>query len=109
MDKEYRVRYTDEAVNDLDLIFGYIADHNVVAAQGLLDRIEHRIRLHRSNPYMGAPLPDNAISMVERGYRYLVVEPYVLFYRVLNQEIVVGRILHSRQDWLHLVFDFGLK
>ncbi|MCL2189606.1 MAG: type II toxin-antitoxin system RelE/ParE family toxin [Defluviitaleaceae bacterium] len=33
----------------------------------------------------------------------MVVTPYIVFYRVLENSIVIARVLHSRQNWLHLL------
>jgi toxin ParE1/3/4 len=37
------------------------------------------------------------------GYRYLVVAPHLLFYKVLGKQVRVYRIIHSKrayEDWL---------
>jgi len=42
-----------------------------------------------------------------RGYRYMVITPYIMFYRVVRNSVVIARVLHSRQNWLHMLFGFN--
>lgn len=102
---KYRIRYTRDAVDDLDSIFDYISDDNRDAAAGMLKRIENTILNLADNPRMGAVLPTNDLSLVEPGYRRIVVRPYVIFYRIGKGEIFTARVLHYRQDWMNLLFE----
>lgn len=102
---KYRVRYSWHAVDDLDSIFDYISDENRAAAVRLLERIEDAMLRLAHNPRLGAVLQTNDLSLVEPGYRRLVVAPYLIFYRIGDDEIFVARVLHSRQDWLHLILN----
>lgn len=101
---DYRIRYTQDAIDDLDVIFDYITLEDQEAALRMLDEIDQRISQLTEQPYMGAAIPTNDFSVVRHGYRYLVVSPYLVFYRAEANEIRIGRILHSRQDWLFLLF-----
>jgi len=100
-----RIRYTRDAVDDLDSIFDYIADDNRKAAAKLLERIEHSILKLADNPRLGSVLPTNDLSLVEPGYRRIIVKPYIIFYRIGKDEIFIARVLHSRQDWMSLLFE----
>ena len=101
---KHNIRYTAAAVDDLDGIFSYISEDDRAAALKMLDRIEGAILKLGEMPRLGAVLPTNELSLVESGYRLLVVEPYIVFYRIRQNEVWTGRVLHSRQDWLHLLF-----
>jgi toxin ParE1/3/4 len=104
---KYRIRYTEIAVEDLDLIFDYISADNRVAAQKMFERLKTSIERLSDMPQLGAVLPTNDLSLVERGYRYLVIDPYIVFYRIPDQEVRVGRVLHSRQDWLNTLCEMN--
>jgi toxin ParE1/3/4 len=104
---KYRIRYTEIAVEDLDLIFDYISADNRNAALKMLERLKTGIERLADKPRLGGVLPTNDSSLVESGYRYLVIEPYIVFYRISEQEVRVGRVLHSRQDWLNTLFDMS--
>lgn len=100
-----KILYTQDAVNDLDSIFDYISEDKRAAAINMLERIENSILNLADNPRMGTVLPTNDLSLVEPGYRRIVVNPYIIFYRIGDGEIFVSRVLHSRQDWMNLLFE----
>lgn len=97
------VRYTDLAIDDLDIIFSYISEDNRTAAQNMAEKLEKRILMLADNPRMGATLPSSELRREEGAMRYIAIKPYLAFYRILDNSIIVVRILHSRQDWLNLL------
>lgn len=101
---EYRIRYTQQAVDDLDAIFDYICLENPDAAKKMLQAFQTSISRLASAPYLGAAMRTDEPMMIAAGYRYAVVSPYLVFYRVVEKEVRIARILHSRQDWLSLLF-----
>ena len=101
---EFRIRYTQQAVDDMDAIFDYIVLEDRDAALKMLSEFERRIGRLADTPYIGAAIRTDEPMMIAAGYRYLVVSPYLIFYRVYGEEVRIGRILHSRQDWLQLLF-----
>lgn len=100
-----RIRYTQDAVDDLDSIFDYISEDKRTAATNMLEQIENSILKLAENPRMGTVLPTNELSLVEPGYRRIVVKPYLIFYRIGKDELFISRVLHSRQDWMNLLFE----
>ena len=101
---EYRIRYTQQAIDDLDAIFDYICLDDPDAARNNLNKFKSSIEKLAATPYHGAALRTDSTVMIAAGYRYIVVSPYLVFYRVVDSEVRIGRILHSRQDWLSLLF-----
>ncbi len=99
-----RIRYTQQAVDDMDAIFDYIVLENQDAARKMLSEFAKGIEGLAESPYIGAAIRTDEPVMITAGYRYLVVSPYLIFYRVVDGEVRIGRILHSRQDWLQLLF-----
>ena len=97
--------YTWDAVDDLDSIFDYISDDNQVAAIKMLAKLESAILGLGGNPRMGTVVSLNMPAMPSSNYRKIIVAPYVVFYRIGEHEIYILRVLHSRQDWMHLLFD----
>ncbi len=67
------------------------------AADPLLDKIEHSIKLLAENPYLGPARPDIAPEL-----RYHPVGHYLLLYRILNDEIELVRVVHGAGRWLNL-------
>lgn len=104
---EYAILYTQEAIDDLDIIFGYITQENRDAAVSMLEKIESTLLKLRLNPRLGAVLQTNEYSLVEDGYRRILAAPYMIFYRMGKEKIYVARVLHTRQDWMHLLWDIA--
>jgi len=66
----------------------------------LLKKIENSLRLLATNPYLGR-VPNDA-ALLDLGYRYLVVQNYLIFYVVEERTIFVHRIVHGARDYLGL-------
>lgn len=101
---KHRIRYTQAAIDDLDAIFDYIAVNDQDAALKMLTKFEQRISKLADAPYTGAAVSSDETTFIAAGYRYASVPPYLVFYRIVQNEVRIGRILHSRQDWMHLLF-----
>lgn len=104
MQLKNRILFAPEAVNDLDEIFSYIAKDNLGSAEKLLQKIDVSILKLADFPNLGAILSEDEFTMIARGYRFIVVHPYLVFYRILNNTIIIHRILHSRRDYLRGIF-----
>jgi len=99
-ERRLAVVFTPDAVNDVDEAFAYITPRNRQAASGLLAALRATTEQLRDFPLIGVQLPQDEDGLVAPGARFVVVEPYVLFYRVGEEAIVVLRLLHSRRDRL---------
>lgn len=93
---KYSVRLLSIAEQDLQEIASYVAGENVTAALALADRIEKDLLKLASHPYMGRTPNDGKLAGL--GYRFLVVENYLLFYTVSEKTILVHRIIHGARD-----------
>ncbi len=99
-----RIVLSEAAYYDIDSMFAYIMQASKNAAEKLRRRIYESIRKLAGFPEMGPVIPEEDAPGAQRGYRRLVVEPYVIFYRVLTDRIVIARVLHGRQNWLQSLF-----
>jgi toxin ParE1/3/4 len=72
-----RVLRTSQAVEDLDGIWSYIAQHNVNAADRLLDRLFERFQLLADFPKLGERQP----RLADGDYRRTVEGNYVVYYK----------------------------
>ena len=100
MPQGYRIVYTPIAVDDMDEAFSYIAEDNLATAAALLKRIDEAVLLLEEFPAMGSVLPEDEYPLVARGYRFIVVQPYLIFYRVVGDAVIIHRVLHGRRDYL---------
>jgi Plasmid stabilization system protein len=97
---EYTIRLLRAAEDDLSEIVNYIAADRPSAADVLATRIEKDLNLLSKNPQLGR-IP-NEEELMRLGYRYLVVQNYLIFYTLEDQVIYVHRILHGARDYLSL-------
>ena len=100
----HKILYTQAALDDLDAIFDYVAIEDVAAARKLLSRCEQKIERLAEEPYSGAAIAMDGPELIAPGYRYVFVSPYLICYRVDGRAVHIGRILHGRKDWVHLLF-----
>ncbi|MNV71801.1 Toxin RelE4 [compost metagenome] len=99
-----RLKYAPAAVDDLDEIFSYLSQENATAAEGVLAKLDFQIAGLIDFPNRGAVLSEEEFSLVQRGYRFIVVNPYLVFYRIIDDTVIIHRILHGRRDYLRELF-----
>lgn len=98
---EYSLKFTSKAEEDLDEIYGYIANNLLApeAAENLMDKIETGIMRLKAFPYSCSFVLDGPLR--KRGYRKLIVDNYIVFYLVNEQErqVVIMRILYGASNY----------
>nr|WP_144926401.1 type II toxin-antitoxin system RelE/ParE family toxin [Paenibacillus bovis] len=97
----YKVELLAEANRDLDGIFDYILLDNPDAAYHMLDKIFSSLEQLQDYPNLGVKLTDKLIRHYD--FRMLIMDPYVAFYRVLENKVYVYRVLHGAQDYLSVL------
>ncbi len=102
-----KILLSEAAYYDMDSIFSYISQDNKKAAEILRSRLDKAIAQLADFPEKGAVLAEEDAPGAERGYRQIVQNPYIIFYRVLDDKIVIARVLHGRQNWLRPIFDIS--
>ena len=98
--RSLEVVLTPAAADDLDEAFVYVAERNRGAAIGLLEAIQSAVLRLGEFPDMGASLSAEEYELLQPGIRFVVVEPYAIFYRASAEAVTVLRILHLRRDFL---------
>lgn len=85
-----RLRYTREALADLNVALEHIAKHSPQGAQRVQGRIQAVIHLLLQHPQIGQ-------MTSRRGMRRMVASPYpyLIFYRATEDEIVIHGVRHS--------------
>jgi toxin ParE1/3/4 len=79
----------------------FIAVERPAAAEKLVSKIERQIRLPGRNPFLGR-IPDEE-ELARYGYRFLVVDNYLIFYTVEEKAIIIHRILHGARNYQGLL------
>jgi toxin ParE1/3/4 len=99
-----KIKYTAVAIDDMDEIFSIISLEHISMAEAMLEKLNNRIAMLSEFPNMGSVLSDEEYTIVQRGHRFIVVQPYLVFYRIIEENIIISRILHSRRDYLRELF-----
>ena len=96
--KQYRVLVTDEALNDMESIYEYIAEellapdtamgqyNRIADAIETLDQMPERIKLMESEPEK------------TRGLRKLIVDNYAVFFIIADDIVIVTNVLYGASD-----------
>ena len=98
---KYRVRLLSIAEQDLVELVSYLAAENPRAAADMLDRTEARLQGLATHPFAGRVPHDPKLTAL--GYRVLVIDNYLVFYKVKTKIVLVYRILHGVRDVLRLL------
>jgi len=96
----YKVKYSEQAVDDLDEIIRYISQEllSPQSADNFFKAVYRKLGFLRENPYM-YPL-HNDDKLASDGYRFVVIGNYYMFYLVddVNSIVNIARILYGKRD-----------
>ena len=88
-----KVLVSDKASRDLLRIYSYIAEHNPIAAEDLIRRIDQKFNQLAALPFIGRER-----STLAPGLRSVLVGNHVIFYSVTPDSITVMRVIDGRMD-----------
>lgn len=100
---KYAVRLLSIAEQDLQDIVAFVAADKLPAAVALADRIENDLQRLVRHPYLGKVPNDERLATM--GYRVLVIENYLVFYKIRGRTVLVHHILHGARDLPSLLED----
>lgn len=98
---KYKIRLLRIAEEDFMEIIKFIADDNQIAAEAIATKIEKNLELLSDNPNLGRRPRDEEIKNL--GYRYIIVQNYIIFYTIEERTILIHRILHSARNYKSLL------
>lgn len=101
--KKYNVEYSKESKQDLIRIKQYIK-YNLQEpeiAQKLISKIRKEINGLKSNPEIYTIIDDDIIRKLE--IRKMIVDNYIVFYRIKSYNIQIVRIMYGRRNWINLL------
>jgi plasmid stabilization system protein ParE len=98
-----RVVFLPAAERDLGDLFLYIQDklQNPIAARNIARKILQRTQMLTNFPELGSNLVN--IDLGLDGYRYLLIDSYLVTYNVTDEEVCIVRILYARSDYVQLL------
>ncbi|MCM1330711.1 MAG: type II toxin-antitoxin system RelE/ParE family toxin, partial [Ruminococcus sp.] len=97
---KFNVKFSAKAINDLDKIWEYIANvlKNPTAADKAVAGVLDKVDLLESHPEIGARLFfDNNLNS---GYRYVIYNHYMAFYRILGDTVYIDRVIYGKRDYM---------
>ena len=95
--EQYRVVFLQPALDDLEEIALYIAKGSNESALKKHDKVVSSADKLETFPKLGTLVPDKKMS--ESGFRMLVIDKYLLFYKIYDGEINILRVLHGMRDY----------
>lgn len=98
---KFQIRLLKIAEEDFTEIVSFIADENPTAAEANADKIEKNLELLSENPKLGRIPRDEEIRNL--GYRYVIVQNYIIFYTIEQRTIFIHRILHGARNYKSLL------
>ncbi|MGA9294860.1 MAG: type II toxin-antitoxin system RelE/ParE family toxin [Ignavibacteriaceae bacterium] len=98
---KFQVRLLSFAEEDFTEIISYISADNPNAADSFANKIEKDLELLSENPKLGRVPRDEEIRNL--GYRYLIVQNYLIFYTIEERTILIHRILHGARNYRTLL------
>jgi toxin ParE1/3/4 len=100
--RKFKISITEAAEQDLTEIIEYISSDNPSAALKLADKIDESIVKLEDFPQIGV-IPKNR-RLVRRGYRMLIIDNYLVFYVIMDDETVeIRRIISDKRDYEFLL------
>jgi len=93
----YDVLFLQEALEDLEEIVLYIAQDSRQAALRMHDKIVEKAGDLAIFPKRGRLVPDR--KMAAAGYRMLGIKPYIAFYRIVERNVLIYRVLHGATNY----------
>ena len=93
MRARFQVRITKTAEEDIQEIWGFIAEDNPTEAQRFSDRLETQIGTLETFPERSALIPENEI--LGTRYRHLLYGNYRTIFRTSGKTVYVLRVIHG--------------
>jgi addiction module RelE/StbE family toxin len=96
----YNLIFSELAYNDLEEIVIFISRDSKVNAINFYNKLIETIDKLKTFPMLGILIPDKKMS--EKGYRMLIVNNYIAFYKIHNKDVQVLRVLHGSRGYPRL-------
>jgi toxin ParE1/3/4 len=92
-------KYTSTAESELVSVAIYLQSHNAEAAIRFLDAFDKTVEFLKRSPLIGEVCPyPNPLFEGTRVWRIRGFKSYLVFYRVLPDELEIVRVLHGSRD-----------
>lgn len=103
-ENEYSIGYRPEAMEDVtNILINYKMLSGVQGAKRMMMKLQSAIERLSTQPYMGMVYPDPKLSSMK--LRRLVVDKYLIFYRVFEVEkyVEIYRVVNGTTNFMQLL------
>ena len=99
----YILKYAKSYRDDIKSTVKYIKNslQNPIAAQRLKDEIKNKYKNLKENPFIYPVVPDEYLA--SKGYRFIMVNNYMIFYKIKKKQIEIVRFLYGYRDWMNIL------
>jgi len=99
----YRLTYSKFYHAELESCINYIKHElkNSVAAKKLKEEVKKKYKKIKENPFIYPAVYDKYLA--SKGFRFTMVNNYMLFYAVEEKEIIILRFMYGRRDWINIL------
>ena len=97
----YKIRIFPTAKQDMEDVIAYLNTLSPDAALRYYDLLVEEIASLAKMPER-RPRPKD-LALAAKGYRYLIVKNYLVFYVVAGDTVQIRRILYARRDYQSLL------
>jgi toxin ParE1/3/4 len=91
--KKYQVKLTQQAQDDLEQIYYYIADDSINNAANFVLQLEEKIYSLEAFPDRNPLISENEFFGTD--YRHLIHKKYRIVYRIVEKSVYILRIFHG--------------
>ncbi|KUO51315.1 MAG: hypothetical protein APF76_17715 [Desulfitibacter sp. BRH_c19] len=99
--KKFHVELLPAAYEDLDEIFDYILLDDLSAAENMLNRIMFSLHHLEHFPNSGVKLTTKSLKY--HNFRMVIIDPYIAFYRYIDDKVYIYRILHGARNYTQIL------
>ena len=97
----YKIKIFPTAKQDLEEVIGYLNTLSPDAASKYYDLLVEEIASLSKMPER-CPKPKD-LALAAKGYRYLIVKNYLVFYVIIGDTVQIRRLLYDRRDYRALL------
>jgi len=98
---KYTVLIFPTADADLSEIRTYFEEEFKISSDNLFDKFFDSLRSIEENPYIRPLVKD--ITLAGKGYRFVPVDNYLIFYVIVGNDIQIHRILFGKRYYSNLL------
>ena len=95
--ERYKLKFLQSSLDDLEEIVLYIAKDSKESALKMHDLIIEKTKRLSFFPKTGVLVQDKKIG--EMGFRMLVIDKYIAFYKIDGDTVHIHRVLHGARNY----------